>query len=143
MKNFLIFFLTAFISVNAYSQEKSIPETEKNYIIKSIYFGGGSNRIDEIQLGELYQLMDSIPKIETYTISIHSHTDNIGGKEYNEWLSQKRSEMVINKLLERGVFMEMIKQRDFGQLNPVYDNSTWIGRMKNRRVDIIFWPSAL
>ncbi|MEL6558282.1 MAG: OmpA family protein [Bacteroidota bacterium] len=143
MKVSLFLFLSVLITVSAYSQEKTIPETEKNYIIKSIYFGGGSNRIDEIQLDELYQLMDSIPKIETFTISIHSHTDNIGGKEYNEWLSQKRSEAVINKLVDRGVFMEMIKQRDFGQLNPVYDNSTWLGRMKNRRVDIIFWPSAL
>lgn len=143
MKNILIIFLMISISASVFSQEKNVPASEKNYIIKSIYFGGGSNRIDEIQLNELYQLMDSIPKIETYTISIHSHTDNIGGKEYNEWLSQKRSEMVINKLVDRGVFMEMIKQRDFGQLNPVYDNSTWLGRMKNRRVDIIFWPASL
>lgn len=143
MKRYFIFFYFSFLSFCVAAQNDKVPEEEKDYIIQSIYFGGGSNRIDEFQLVELYQLIDSIPNIETYTITIHSHTDNIGGKEYNEWLSQKRSEMVIGKLVERGLFIEMIKQRDFGQLNPIYDNSTFWGRMKNRRVDIVFWPSAL
>jgi len=142
MRYSLILLLYGF-SLCAVAQDEKTPEPGKDYIIHSIYFGGGSNYIDEFQLEDLYQLIDSIPRIETYTITIHSHTDNIGGKEYNEWLSQKRSEMVISKLLERGLFMEMIKQQDFGQLNPIYDNSTYWGRLKNRRVDIIFWPSAL
>ncbi len=137
MRVFLFLFLIT-ISSLGFSQENN-----QDYIIKSIYFGGGSNYIDELQLEELYQLVDSIPRIETYSISIHSHTDNIGGKEYNEWLSQKRSEMVIDKLVNHGIFQELIEQKDFGQLNPVFDNTTYLGRIKNRRVDIIFWPSSL
>ena len=132
-------FLLLAIAVHGQDSEAK----DKGYILKSIYFGGGSNYIDEVQLAELYELLDSIPNVETYTISIHSHTDNIGGKEYNEWLSQKRSEMVIQKLIDRGIFQEMILQKDFGQLNPVYDNSTYLGRLRNRRVDIILWPYSL
>ena len=138
---YLFFSLMIVCSTLSPAQEKAVED--KGYILHSIYFGGGSNYIDDFQLAELYHLLDSIPKVETCTITIHSHTDNIGGKEYNEWLSQKRSQIVIQKLLEKGIFQEMILQKDFGQLNPVFDNSTYMGRLKNRRVDIILWPSSL
>ncbi len=110
------------------------------YLIRSIYFGGGSYYIDPFQAAELYQFLDSIPNVQGYSITIHSHTDNIGGQEYNDWLSEMRNDAVIRLLMEKKILYEMIERKDFGQLNPVFDNSTPLGRMKNRRVDIIFWP---
>ncbi|MEM7296770.1 MAG: OmpA family protein [Bacteroidota bacterium] len=118
-------------------------EQQQAYVLKSIYFGGGSYHIDEIQFSELKQLVDSIPDIKDYTITVHSHTDNIGGAAYNEWLSQMRSEAAIEKLLNLDFQSNQIEIRDFGQFNPIYDNSTWEGRQRNRRVDIIFWPVVM
>lgn len=131
----LLYALTIVLSVTCFSQDQ-----DQGYILKSIYFGGGSYSIDEYQLDELYHLIDSIPGIRDYTITIHSHTDNIGGAQYNEWLSNMRSEVVIAKLLNVEFKSNQIEIKDFGQFNPVYDNSTWEGRRLNRRVDIIFWP---
>ena len=113
------------------------PEPEH---IRSIYFGGGSNYIDPLQKSELAEFLQSVPGLDRYEISIHSHADNIGGVDYNNWLSQMRSRAVIYELLQNGVQKDFIKVKDFGLFNPVYDNSTWEGRMKNRRVDILFWP---
>lgn len=118
-------------------------EKEKGYVLKSIYFGGGSYNVDEMQIAELNHLIDSIPNIKDYTITVHSHTDNIGGAAYNEWLSQMRSEAVIQELLLSEFSINQIEIKDFGQYNPVFDNSTWEGRYNNRRVDIIFWPIVL
>lgn len=118
-------------------------EPAKGYILKSIYFGGGSYYIDEIQFQDLKQLVDSIPGIKEYTITVHSHTDNIGGAAYNEWLSQMRSESAIEKLLLLDFENNQIEIKDFGQFNPIYDNRTWEGRLRNRRVDIIFWPMVM
>lgn len=71
---------------------------------------------------------------------MHSHTDNIGGKEYNEWLSEMRSDSVVEELLTfEGIKNTAIEIKDFGLFNPVYDNSTFEGRRMNRRVDVIFW----
>ena len=134
-KSLMCAFLLVFtVCVQAQQMERTI---------KSIYFGGGSFYVEEMQLEELYQFMDSIPNIFQYHITIHSHTDNIGGAAYNEWLSEQRSRAVIEKLIQRAIPEELIQRRDFGQFNPVYDNKTWIGRMKNRRVDIIFWPMVM
>ncbi|MEQ9468094.1 MAG: OmpA family protein [Ekhidna sp.] len=123
----------------SYAQE----EAPQAYILKSIYFGGGSYYVDDYQYDELKLLVDSVKDIRDYTITIHSHTDNIGGAAYNEWLSEMRGDAVIEKLLFLEFTSNQIEKRDFGQFNPVYDNSTWEGRQKNRRVDIIFWPVVM
>ena len=109
-------------------------------LMKSIFFGGGSYYIDEGQVLELEEFIDALPDIEQYTISIHSHTDNIGGVEYNNWLSQMRSESVIHELILQNIPYDKIYIKDFGEYNPVFDNNTYKGRRMNRRVDIIFEP---
>ena len=134
MRITLVFLLTTVVSF-CFAQDEA-----QGYVLKSIYFGGGSYTVDEYQLQELYNLVDSIPEIKHYTITVHSHTDNIGGAEYNEWLSNMRSETVIAELLNIEFKANQIEIKDFGQFNPVYDNNTWEGRRLNRRVDIIFWP---
>ena len=109
-------------------------------IIKSIYFGGGSYYVDEEQTLELFELINGIDDLQMFQISITSHTDNIGGVEYNQWLSGMRSEAVIQKLILKGIPADQIHTKDFGQHNPLYNNRNWMGRLKNRRVDIIFSP---
>lgn len=108
--------------------------------VRSIYFGGGSFYVDYEQMEKLQVFLDSVPNLHNYIITVHSHTDNIGGAEYNEWLSEMRSESVIEVLIENEkIIRDAIEIKDFGLFNPVYDNSTWYGRRMNRRVDIILW----
>lgn len=121
----------------------SLPAQQEPLKIKSIYFGGGSYWVDSMQEQELYMFLDSIKNLKSFPITIHSHTDNIGGAEYNAWLSKQRSAMLIRLLENYGVPTKNIEIQDFGQFNPVFDNSTWEGRQKNRRVDVVIWPPPL
>jgi len=125
------------------SLQSHIIIAQEPHAIKSIYFLGGSYYVDQRQSEELRDFIFEQLKSGQYNITIHSHTDNIGGKEYNEWLSEMRSQSVTDKLIENLIDSESIQVKDFGQYNPVYDNSTWEGRFKNRRVDVILWPIAL
>ena len=109
----------------------------------SIYYGGGSYYISEDQKLDLLNFLLKIPHVEQYNITIHSHTDNIGGVEFNNWLSQMRSWSALQELLLHNISKDMIEIKDFGLHNPVYDNSTWEGKLNNRRVDILFWPLTL
>lgn len=109
----------------------------------SIYFGGGSYIISQDQQKAIEEFIHNIPNIEQFNITIHSHTDNIGGVEFNNWLSQMRSQSAIEQLLLQNIRHEMMEVKDFGLHNPVYDNSTWEGKLKNRRVDIFLWPLVL
>lgn len=124
----------AFLSSPAFSQETD------SLIRKSIYFGGGSYYVDEYQSTELQDFILNVEKLENYEIVLFSHTDNIGGKEYNEWLSFMRSTAVQDKLLEIGIAEEMMQIKNFGMNNPLYRNSSNSGRHMNRRVDVILVP---
>lgn len=110
------------------------------HLMKSIYFGGGSYYIDEVQIQELIEFIQSVPDIQNYTITVHSYTDDIGSLEYNQRLSELRSQAAINELLRLEISRERVEIHDFGEFNPIYDNSSWEGRIRNRRVDVILWP---
>jgi len=138
MKKNALFALLLLVAISPLHGQ--VEETSPNYYIFSIYFGGGSHYIDSEQSQDLFDWIDAIEDADNMEISIHSHTDNIGSKSYNAWLSQMRSESAIRKLIEKGLRQEMMSIEDFGELNPVYDNSTWEGKLKNRRVDIILRP---
>ena len=128
--------ISEFSPLLVYSQQMS-PEPS---MIKSIYFGGGSYYINPHQVEELRSFIDKFPNIQNYTITVHSHTDNIGSDEYNQMLSEMRSYMSIQNLLKLDVPRDIISIQDFGEYNPIYNNGTLEGRLKNRRVDIILWP---
>lgn len=106
----------------------------------SIYFGGGSYYIDSLQTEELFHWLDSIARLDEYEIHLISHTDPIGGKQYNEWLSQMRSETVKQLLLRKEIPEHKITSKDWGLENPVYQNSSRGGMRLNRRVDVILYP---
>lgn len=113
---------------------------DSSLLKKSIFFGGGSYYIDDQQIRELKEFIDGVENLEFYEVNIFSHTDPIGGKEYNEWLSSKRSEAVYLELLNISVPADIIKIRDFGFSNSLYTNYSSGGRRMNRRVDVILWP---
>lgn len=133
-KSVLVLF--AFIAVQASVQDVN----ERKIIQTSIFFGGGSWYVDEEQAMDLILLLDSIPDIDQYQISLYSHTDNIGGRRFNEWLSQMRSYSVLEKLVDQQIPPEYIQIKDFGQGNPWFSNGDWEGRVLNRRVDVVLSP---
>ena len=97
--------------------------------------------ISEDQAAELYYWLDSIPNLlEKYDIHLISHTDPIGGKEYNEWLSKMRSTTVQELLIRKPIPEHKISIKDWGLENAVYRNDTYRGMTLNRRVDVILYP---
>ncbi len=113
------------------------------YHIFSIFFGGGSWFIDGEQTQDLYDWIDRIEGLENHDISIHGHTDDIGSMEYNKMLAHYRCQSALQKLIEKGISGDRILISEFGEENPIFDNSTWEGKLKNRRVDIIIRPLVL
>ena len=96
--------------------------------------------MDEEQAQELREFIYAVENINRYEILVHSFTDNIGGREYNQWLSQRRSDAVIWELEQLDIPIDLLLKADFGEDNPIYSNRTFAGKLKNRRVDVILRP---
>ncbi|MEM9931442.1 MAG: OmpA family protein [Bacteroidota bacterium] len=124
------------LAVPVWAQPEVSP-ADQDHII-SIFFGGGSYYIDQEQVSILRDFLEGIGKIEGYEVEIQGHTDDIGNREYNLRLSEYRARAVKQLLLNYPVPEELIDMLPLGEDAPSYDNSTWRGKLSNRRVDVIF-----
>ncbi len=71
---------------------------------------------------------------ELLVLEVQGHTDNKGGKFYNQALSGKRADAVRRALIKRGVAAGRLRSKGYGQAKPVASNDTEEGRATNRRV---------
>jgi outer membrane protein OmpA-like peptidoglycan-associated protein len=70
-------------------------------------------------------------------LDVEGHTDSVGGDEYNQRLSEQRSEAVRDYLTEEGMRRGSVTATGFGKTQPVASNSTASGRQQNRRVELV------
>ena len=66
-------------------------------------------------LDELVQLLNENPNI---TIELSAHTDYKGSDQYNEGLSQRRAESVVNYLIEHGITSDRLMPKGYGEGKP-------------------------
>ncbi len=70
------------------------------------------------------------------TVLVEGHTDSVGSETYNQRLSERRAEAVKAYLVSKGIAASRIQTKGYGESRPVADNTTAVGRAKNRRVEI-------
>ena len=69
-------------------------------------------------------------------IEVRGHTDSTGTEEYNQKLSERRADSVIEYMIKNGISPERLNSVGFGEKKPVTSNDTEEGRSKNRRTEI-------
>ena len=84
-----------------------------------------------IYLEEVYSILIQYPNLN---IIVEGHTDDTGGVNYNQELSEKRVATVLRFLIKRGISSSKIKSAAYGETRPLRTNSTSEGRRYNRRV---------
>jgi outer membrane protein OmpA-like peptidoglycan-associated protein len=70
-------------------------------------------------------------------IEIEGHTDSVGTDDYNQGLSERRSESVRAYLLQQRIPPTSVEAEGFGESRPVATNDTAAGRQQNRRVELV------
>ena len=66
-------------------------------------------------LDELVNLLNENPNI---TIELSAHTDYKGSDQYNERLSQRRAESVVNYLIDHGIASDRLTPKGYGEGKP-------------------------
>lgn len=85
---------------------------------------------------ELSPILNSLMDDENKIVIIEGHTDSTGGEDLNNQLSLTRAQTIADYLIENGVSEKRIQVRGYGEVIPVSNNNTPLGRAMNRRVVI-------
>lgn len=106
--------------------------------VYGIYFDTGKATIkpESAQaISEVAKLLKSDPGLKVFVVG---HTDNVGGIESNNKLSQDRAKSVLQSLVkDHGIAADRLKSAGCGQFAPVASNDDEGGRAKNRRVELV------
>jgi len=70
-------------------------------------------------------------------LDVEGHTDNVGGDDYNQQLSEQRGGAVRDFLVQQGMASGSVSSKGFGKTQPVASNETVGGRQQNRRVELV------
>ena len=104
--------------------------------LKMITFETNSAQIKESSYEELGRVADLIKKNEGIKIEISAHTDDVGTKQYNQKLSQRRAQSVVDYLSDKDVPPEQMVSKGYGESSPLVPNNSEENRAKNRRVEL-------
>lgn len=118
-----------------------IKDADGNVLFKAVVqnellFAFDSFELSEDAKGILDKLIPVIEDVPDTKLKIIGHTDDIGGKSYNDNLSLNRAKSVASYLSAGGIDRNSIIEQGKGFSQPVADNTTEQGRAKNRRVEI-------
>jgi len=76
-------------------------------------------------------------------IEVDGYTDNVGGDEMNQKLSENRAGSVLKYLVDQGVSTNSVSAKGFGNSSPVASNDSASGRQENRRVELVVSGDAI
>lgn len=91
-------------------------------------------------LPSFYEVLDSVALVfnefEKTRIKVAGHTDSQGSDSYNQTLSEKRADSVLQYFVSKGVARGRMSAYGYGERYPVASNDTPQGRALNRRVEL-------
>lgn len=137
-------FLNERVKLGPATEEKTINRTVElrklaanvSAILRNLYFDFDKATFQTESYTELNKLESMMRSNQNLIVEISGHTDAVGGKPYNMYLSQKRAEAVKDYLTKKGIDTRRIKAVGYGETKPLASNDDEDdGRELNRRVE--------
>lgn len=103
--------------------------------LKNIYFDFDKTTLQDESFLELDKVVLFLKENPSVEIEISGHTDNKGSDEYNQNLSQGRSEAVVDYIISQGIESYRLTAHGYGESKAIDTNDSEEGRANNRRVE--------
>jgi OOP family OmpA-OmpF porin len=100
------------------------------------HFAFDSAELTAEDKAELDRVAARLTELEFVGGTATGHTDNVGDEAYNQKLSERRAQAVVDYLAAKGVASGRVTAIGMGETKPRADNATEEGRAENRRVTI-------
>jgi OOP family OmpA-OmpF porin len=102
-----------------------------------IRFEAGRATINPDSAGLLDRLVETASRCPTVTVEIAGHTDADGDDHFNQALSEKRAQAVVDYLVKAGLPAERFRALGYGSAQPLAGNDTDEGKAQNRRIEFL------
>ncbi|MDD3763333.1 MAG: OmpA family protein [Nevskiales bacterium] len=79
---------------------------------------------------------EALAEAPAIKVEVGGHTDAKGADAYNQKLSERRAQAVVDYLAGKGIDPARMRATGYGESRPVADNETEEGREQNRRVEL-------
>jgi outer membrane protein OmpA-like peptidoglycan-associated protein len=109
---------------------------DDRFELKGVNFETGKSEILPSSFKILESTVKGLQKYDSVRVEISGHTDNVGGLEYNDKLSQARADAVRNYFIKKGIAESRIVAVGYGYSRPRASNNTEQGKAQNRRIEI-------
>lgn len=103
----------------------------------AVYFGFDLHELDEEERKRLDRNLAILDQYPALQLSIQAFTDQLGNKNYNRALAEKRMNQVSEYLTLNGVDASRIKQAPLGKELPILPSDSEQDRIVNRRVELM------
>ncbi len=100
-----------------------------------VNFAFDSDVVQERFFADLGELAEFLKRFSDLQVDVEGHTDSVGPEDYNQQLSQRRAQAVVDMLVNQyGIAATRLEPKGYGESQPVASNDTEEGRAENRRV---------
>jgi len=108
----------------------------KEVVSFNLNFGFDKYKIIDEMVPVLEQAKMILEEDPSAMYEVSGYTDSTGAEAYNQGLSERRANSVVEWLTANGIDASRLEAKGYGEIDPKYDNSTKEGRRLNRRVEI-------
>ena len=100
-----------------------------------VNFAFDSSKVQTQYFDDLSELATFLKRFQDVQVEVEGHTDSVGAADYNQSLSQRRAQAVVDHLVtQHGIERSRLMPRGYGESQPVASNDTEEGRAENRCV---------
>jgi len=127
--------VTTDASKTEFSQDECLNRFEVISRTGAIYFRSGSARLDRASKPLIDAVVDVVSKCPGLKVEVSGHTDSDGPDAYNQQLSEKRAQSVMDAVVGGGIPAGQLSFAGYGEAKPVAPNDTWNNKSLNRRIE--------
>ena len=111
--------------------------------MSDVLFDTGAYSLKQGAREKLAKVAGILIAYPSLNIAVGGYTDNVGGDQMNQKLSENRAGAVRDFLVVQGVLANSVSATGFGNSAPVASNGNSSGRQVNRRVELVVSGEAI
>jgi hypothetical protein len=117
--------------------DKKVPVIEMGRAVLPAVSFNENNEPAFSSFEELNRILESLRAYPEIQLQVLAYTDSYGSTRSNLRKTQQQSDFIVTFLIKNGIEPSRLQSLGMGEKDPVEKNTTAVGRIKNRRIEIV------